>query len=398
MLHTKMYFTFLLKVCNNHEMCKTYISDHVNATAIDAAKVEQRKGEILKNVDDLLKTQNYFEVLLSLIGILRIEDNTRKKRSAEQEIMSQDVIKAINAWEMTVLKPLSEKEAIILSSAIVKLDNEQYNDDFLKKFISNLDSLIKIFKLNSQSMPDSIFTSSVDKALQAASRNFSSEISQNLLNGILAFAGSYTSQKNIKSANLNLFTTKSMLNQPLTRTLTEKVTFTPGETLEERYVNWECSKTEKCQGAVAQILQIANGASVFPLNDTKTDVVSDVIDFSLYNPSSGLLESVSNLDNPVVFEIQLNEMLENKIYKCLTWDSDKSTWEDLETAKTNQSNSRVQCETTHLTKFLIGQESKTSQGAGGYKSSAIRPSLCVSLFILYLSCAIIYPWRLVHQT
>ncbi|CAI9726334.1 serine-rich adhesin for platelets-like [Octopus vulgaris] len=125
------------------------------------------------------------------------------------------------------------------------------------------------------------------QALQAASRNFSSEISQNLLNGILAFAGSYTSQKNIKSANLNLFTTKSMLNQPLTRTLTEKVTFTPGNTLEERYVNWECSKTEKCQGAVAQILQIVNGASVFPLNDTKTDVVSDVIDFSLYNPSSG---------------------------------------------------------------------------------------------------------------
>uniref|UniRef100_A0A0L8H652 PKD/REJ-like domain-containing protein n=1 Tax=Octopus bimaculoides TaxID=37653 RepID=A0A0L8H652_OCTBM len=390
---------FSVEVCNSYGMCQTYISDDVNVTVIDNAELQQRKTEILENVDDLLKTQNYFDALLSLVGILGIQDNARKKRSAEQEItMSQDVIKAIDAWEMTVLKPLSTEETIILSSTIVKLDDEQYNDVFLKKFITNLDSLIKSFKLNQQSMPNSIFTSSVNKALLAASRNCSSELSQNILNSIFEFAGSKTSPKNLKSTHLNMFTTTSMLNQPLTSTQTEKVTFTPGKTLEKRYFDWSCSDSVKCQGAVAQISQIVNGTSVFPLNDTKTEVASDVIDLSLYNPNSGLLEKVSNLDIPVVFEIQLDEISANKIYKCFTWDSGKSTWEDLDAAKTNQSSAKVQCQTNHLTKFLVGQQSKISQGSSGHKSSAIRPSLCVSQFILYLYCAIIYPWRLVHQT
>ncbi|GAB1608456.1 uncharacterized protein LOC115232225 [Argonauta hians] len=361
---------FSVEVCNKYGMCETYISNNVTVS-IDNTKLQQRKNEILDNVDNLLKSQNYFKVLLSLAGILGIQDNARKKRSTEQQQQIPMINQVINVWELAQKKPLSKDETMILSQTNDKLIDDALDDVYLSKVISNLNLLVENFKLNDQSMPDNMFLSSINRVLTASNRNFTLEPSQTLVHNIFTFVGSNEGARKIDSQKFNMVTDTSLLNKPVTLTQKKTIKFIPEKSLEERYINWQCADNRKCQGAVIQLSQFINGSKVFPLMESKFSLISDVIDISLYNPESGGLEKVSDLNTPVMLEIKMDKIDANKIYKCYTWDFTALKWKNLTIAKVNESTSLVQCESQHLSLYAVGEQSKSESSFNGAGSSFV---------------------------
>ncbi|XP_071845132.1 uncharacterized protein [Apostichopus japonicus] len=367
---------FRVKVCNSYDSCSEF---DFTLTVVAAEFTEAEVASAVENLVDLEEQkQNYqkaltnFNILVLRLGGEQVTNsigtNVRRRRAVDTT--SDANTKTLDLGRKWMdNSDMGTREAEVLINEMSNFKTRESSQADMETLVDQFQETVDIFTENGESIPESSSELLLQK-LEEIKREVPSSASR--IRGKISTLSDDSIKTLYHSLSLGggerkteTSASKIVLKRDIPNgrmTFDSNFLVDVGADVKSRFgSNWNCS-SGSCDGVTFRFQSFND--SIDDYSQTVEDIANraaSIIEFSLVDPDSGDQLTVSDLSEPVTFNLTITRPQEGKSYECRFWDTDISEWSSSGLTSLLLEADTVTCETTHLSTFtLVVTDSSTT--------------------------------------
>ncbi|XP_071963404.1 uncharacterized protein [Antedon mediterranea] len=359
--------TYVMKVCDNNEMCSKY-SD--SATVMQKVWTQEAEEEIKDDIQlkkDSGEYSNALRTTQDLIASKSGDSTQRRRRRSVVTVSTEDVTDQLELLSLAISNTVLTTEtaqtlldqATYISIAEMSLTNQG-------EYITYIDTLVQVFVDADVPVPAGS-AEAVLETLTQMRANLDPTSNADILASIESVQSKLMSSQgmSIVLGEDPIVTSTSDLTSTVSKTLLSGTYTTAaassaaasvnfGTQLESLYGGaWSCGSTT-CSGVTVTLIQYADTVDYLSTTDEdKNTRSSSIINVQLADPETGAEITVADLTDPITITIPLTNQQAHVTYECRYWDSAQSVWSTASVTTTAVYTNEVKCLSNHLSYFAV---------------------------------------------
>ncbi|XP_071511055.1 uncharacterized protein [Diadema antillarum] len=364
--------SFVVEVCTSYGSCTKFtLTLTVNALATFTA--EQFDESVNNLVEPEKLKENWMVALVNLNTIAQIDQSSSRKRRAVSETSSTA------AEQLSLLENAIEATVLDTSNAVTLLDQSNAVN-VAELTLADMDTLLDILTtlvavFADEELPESSSEIVLTKTAEIADE-LDPQYNSDMIDKIKALTDTLV-QGQLSELTLGADPTETKTDTVTTRAFyvipDSKLKTTSGndsfdvdfgDEIANLYgANWNCGSTT-CTGVQIQFTQYKDDVDHYSVSaEDQTNRAAAILEINLYNPDTLSELNVTGLSSPVSINMTATILQNDKVYDCVYWDTDTSSWSTDGVNTVYHSATESECSTSHLTAFtLMANDAPTTIG------------------------------------